>query len=90
MAVWIYRRENKAGGVVIEPGDEGWNKLIAQDVSPEHGPLLALAPRMEEFLRDMSGLPERVSWGDAMAVYSCSLSHAQGLIRELDAAKESL
>jgi hypothetical protein len=63
---------------------------IAENVNPDAGPLIALAPRMEEFFRDMAGLPERVSSSDAMAVYSCSVSHAQRVIRELDAAKEAL
>jgi hypothetical protein len=92
MAEWIYRRENRHGGCIVEPPAAGgdWNHLIAQDVSPEHGPRIALAPRMEEVLRGLSGLAKGFGAVSTCGCYHCSagrlIAEGTAILREIDAA----
>jgi hypothetical protein len=89
MAEWIYRRENKHDGCIIERSTTGedWNHLIAQDVPIGHGPRIALAPRMEEMLRKLAMMDTlKASDEDKAILYDACWEEARAIVRELDGA----
>jgi hypothetical protein len=83
MAGWIYRPDHKNGGCVIEPvAGQHWKYLIAKDVSPKHGPLIALAPRMEAVIRSL------YRSGGRLSPCCCDLcEEGRSVLREIDAVK---
>jgi hypothetical protein len=92
MAEWIYRRENRHGGSIIEQSATGedWNHLIAQDVPHEHGPRIAMVLRMEEVLRGLASHAKGFGAVTACNCYHCSVGRliveATAILRELDGA----
>jgi hypothetical protein len=53
MAEWKYLEEHRA--VIQLPSSRVFGETIANDVDSEHGPLIALAPRMEAWMRTFAG-----------------------------------
>jgi hypothetical protein len=81
MAEWKYLPEERwiAEGV----SGTGVGRIVAQEVSPEDGPRLALAPRMEAAIRSL------YRSGGRLAPCDCDLCvEGRALLREIDVARE--
>lgn len=85
MAEWQY---DAACECLLEYEGDEQAVMIADEVGPRHGPLMAMAPRMEAVLRTIKAVAENE--GDMGADdCPCPTCEACRLIAELDASREA-